>query len=364
MRVAAGPFSILVGTGHCDYGHCGRLPHTHSKRKVSFTIPVAATIILMALLIMASLATGPGIMVPADEIANTLHVSAAAAATTATLNLEPTTDAPMVLQPPFYPTCFVKYDDMRVAGCPYSACIRADNCTVSNPKCCIYVMHSMLSFLGHYLEAKCLQSEYVLVYGTLLAAIRNKTLFPYDSDVDIAATPLLLQFLELNATKEELWRYGYAVWYYKDHPALWRLCPHLHHPDPAMKQSFMSAKDEAIVDSVYPRNGPRYFSSHVDIWPMWRVADSTTDCKSPAGLDFARQLAVPWDAPSQPPIDNNLVALRYGSNISPCQMASLAKPGDVKYCALHAPMPYLVSRVPAQAQVSNQSYSVPTNAEQ
>jgi hypothetical protein len=43
----------------------------------------------------------------------------------------------------------------------------------------------------------------------------------------------VLQFLELNTTKEELWRHGYVVWHQAERGmGWWKMCPHIHHPSP------------------------------------------------------------------------------------------------------------------------------------
>lgn len=31
-------------------------------------------------------------------------------------------------------------------------------------------------------------------------------------DVDVGITPLALQYLELNSTREEMWKHGYTIW--------------------------------------------------------------------------------------------------------------------------------------------------------
>lgn len=60
----------------------------------------------------------------------------------AVVDLGPTTDAPMMPQPPFSPGCFPRHNvpnDMHEFGCPIIDCSLAENCTVSVPSCCAYV---------------------------------------------------------------------------------------------------------------------------------------------------------------------------------------------------------------------------------
>ena len=72
----------------------------------------------------------------------------------------------------------------------------------------------MLSFLHDFLASKCLETEYLAMFGTGLGAVRNNTIIPWTEDVDVGITPLALQFLELNSTREELWRHGYSLWHH------------------------------------------------------------------------------------------------------------------------------------------------------
>lgn len=95
---------------------------------------------------------------------------AAAAAEAAAAGLGPTTDVPMMVLPPFAPTCKVKIlgKDTGKFGCPILSCRMDANCTIHEPSCCAYLHYEMLSFFNQFLASKCLQHEYVLAHGTAL----------------------------------------------------------------------------------------------------------------------------------------------------------------------------------------------------
>lgn len=124
------------------------------------------------------------------------------------------TDAPMLPLPPFEPTCFAT--SMDQAGCPVLACRRDQACGVHDPSCCAFLNFEILKFLDDFMNLRCLQQEWVVLYGTALGALRDQTILPHTEDLDIGLTPLAVQMLELNSTRQELWRYGYAFWHDAD----------------------------------------------------------------------------------------------------------------------------------------------------
>jgi hypothetical protein len=67
-------------------------------------------------------------------------------------------------------------------------------------------------FFDQFLSSKGLQGEYMLVYGSALGALRNGTVLAHTGDVDFAISPTAVQSLELNSTRQELWRHGYSFW--------------------------------------------------------------------------------------------------------------------------------------------------------
>jgi hypothetical protein len=52
----------------------------------------------------------------------------------------------------------------------------------------------------------------MLVYGSALGAHRNGTVLAHTADVDYAMSAAVIQFLELNSTRQELWQHGYSFW--------------------------------------------------------------------------------------------------------------------------------------------------------
>lgn len=70
----------------------------------------------------------------------------------------------------------------------------------------------MMLFFDQFLASKGLEGEYLLVFGSALGALRNRTVLPHTSDVDFGFSPKVARLLERNETKRELWRHGYALW--------------------------------------------------------------------------------------------------------------------------------------------------------
>jgi hypothetical protein len=77
-----------------------------------------------------------------------------------------------------------------------------------------------------------------------LSAVRDSTILPHTQDLDVAVTPFLIQFLELNSTREELWRHGYAV-FLGEGSTFWKFHAHIHHPKPEFRNAFR------VMDEYY-----------------------------------------------------------------------------------------------------------------
>lgn len=106
-------------------------------------------------------------------------------------------------------------------------------------------------------------------------------------------TPLAIQFLEQNSTKELLWRHGYTFWYHYTR-GVWKICPHAGHPSPHFQAVMVTDQDVQAYES---RTG-RLMSGYADAWLMWPVADTTRRCSAPARdgeASMAALLRTPWD---------------------------------------------------------------------
>lgn len=162
--------------------------------------------------------------------------------------LGPITDAPMATLPPFEPTCLATdLARMQTWGCPVMHCSQDPSCTVYNTSCCAYLNYEMLSFFDSFMASKCLPDEMFVMFGTAIGALREQTILPHTEDVDLGLTPLALQFLELNSTREEIWRHGYAVWHHWDtgrNTGWWKMCPHRHHPSPHFQAAMVKEQIE------------------------------------------------------------------------------------------------------------------------
>lgn len=137
--------------------------------------------------------------------------------------LGPTTDAPMMVpMVPYEPMCFAHTKHMAKLGCPVIKCARDASCTVRNISCCAYFNNEILRFFDRFMSQKCMDSTYLVVYGTALGAIRDQTILPHTEDLDLGLTPQGLQFLEQNETRAELWQHGYVLYYYEHGGGFWQ----------------------------------------------------------------------------------------------------------------------------------------------
>lgn len=343
-------------------GNPGHVSETAMKaRKVSVGVCGVGCLMLNLVLLIFCLATRPG-----QAVFNTsgtpYKTAAAPKATTAHFGLA--TDTPMMTLPPFQPTCFVdRDDDMYKFGCPILSCDKDPSCTVDNPACCMHLHWKMLTFIDRFLESKCLQDEYLLAHGTALGAVRNKTTLYHTNDVDIAVSPLGLQFLELNSTRQELWRHGYALYHYSRwSEKWWKLGPHLHHPDPAFRAAFRAYKED--TDAWKEREGD-LLAVFADLWPMWPVPNNTTSCTTASGIDTSSALWTPWDSAFDG-LKNGTVnevdtcSDRFAANSS-AGSANSSGPRQQLWCTVYQAPPYNVITGSRLATVHNQSFPVATN---
>ena len=80
-------------------------------------------------------------------------------------------------------------------------------CTTGNVRCCASILKNALSFIDTFFELHNL--SYVIIYGTLLGAVRNNTIIPWTRDIDVAFFNRSSLFTE--EIRQELYRHGYHV---------------------------------------------------------------------------------------------------------------------------------------------------------
>lgn len=277
---------------------------------------------------------------------------------------------PAVL-PPFEPTCFARVKDMHTFGCPVMDCIRDPSCTVSNTSCCAFLNLQMLTFFDRFMADSCLQDEYLVVFGTALGAFRNQTILPTTEDIDLGLTPLALQYLELNSTKEALWRHGYAFWFHEER-GLWKMCPHVHHPSPHF-QAVMQF-NETLPSWQAKDVDNNWASAFVDGRLMWPVPNHTATCENhTTALDVQALLKVPWDKEDKGG-KTHTRKVNASKAINPCALRRAAtgpKGGNnaapqqrQKYCLSETAPPVVVSQGSKPAVIAGRHFPGAENVPQ
>ncbi|WIA14349.1 hypothetical protein OEZ85_002878 [Tetradesmus obliquus] len=202
-----------------------------------------------------------------------------------------TTEAPMRVFAPQLPLCFPDPVEMNRMGAPVMNCALDARCNVGDPRCCAYINFEMLKFLDSFLSSKCLEGEWLVVYGTALGGVRNGTILAHTQDVDLALSPRAIQVLEQNATKEELYRAGYLFWHHARR-GVWKLVPHHKHPSPQFRAVMLFNE---TVGQWETRTGS-FVGGYVDGWVMWPVPQGTRCDRRLRGANFTAMIqdAFPW----------------------------------------------------------------------
>ena len=101
--------------------------------------------------------------------------------------------------------------------CQHPPCSREDNC--SDPgfvRCCVDLLQELLEASDEFLKLHNL--SYYVFWGTLLGSVRNDSIIPYTSDVDLVVERADLSVLE----GIERWNSRYYFWV--ENPDIGRLC--------------------------------------------------------------------------------------------------------------------------------------------
>ena len=101
----------------------------------------------------------------------------------------------------------LKRKSAKLEMCAHLRCSHSHLCTTNNPFCCTYVLKTALFFLDTFFAKY--NISYVIVYGTLLGAVRNGTMIPWTRDLDIALFDK--KTLYDNQLRNELYEEGYLL---------------------------------------------------------------------------------------------------------------------------------------------------------
>ena len=105
------------------------------------------------------------------------------------------------------PTITISVIGKGVERCAYLNCSHSPQCTTQNKTCCAFILKRSLLFLDTFFRRH--NIPYVVIYGTLLGAVRNGTIIPWTHDVDIGF--FNKTYLWRKEIRDELDQYGYHI---------------------------------------------------------------------------------------------------------------------------------------------------------
>ena len=94
-----------------------------------------------------------------------------------------------------------------IEQCAYLNCSHSSEFTTDNVSCCASILKNALLFIDTFFEVHNL--SYVIIYGTLLGAVRNNTIIPWTRDIDVGYFNRTLMFTE--EIRQELYRHRYHI---------------------------------------------------------------------------------------------------------------------------------------------------------
>jgi hypothetical protein len=149
----------------------------------------------------------------------------------------------------------------RAALCAPLTCSTVSSCTARDPHCCAHLQSRMLAYWDRFMASKGLAQQHFLVYNSLLAAQRSRTLDAESLQLDVAVGSHALLVLQQFAAQQRLWRHGYVMVYSSNSSSSssvsnedgrtqrssgsnWRLCPHSRHPLPEFQRHMQQQQQQ------------------------------------------------------------------------------------------------------------------------
>lgn len=99
---------------------------------------------------------------------------------------------------------------------------------------------------------------------------------------------------------------------------------------------------------------------YTDLWPMWPVAETVTDCRKRTQINTTAMIATPWDTLVRPGVR---------ADINPCQYRkqqdgySDVKQVTQRFCIMYAVEPFYASPTPRTAQIEDRQFPTATDQE-
>ncbi|CAF4184857.1 unnamed protein product, partial [Adineta steineri] len=145
--------------------------------------------------------------------------------------------------------------------CAFLTCSHSPQCTTQNVTCCAYILKHSLLFIDTFFKHHNL--SYVIVYGTLLGAVRNKTIIPWTKDTDIGI--LDKTYLFTKKIRDELYQNGFHLF---ETLGLPRLCVHRYNTNTTLLATQDTRhKPPALISEV---------QAYIDLYSVSRINSSQT----------------------------------------------------------------------------------------
>jgi hypothetical protein len=125
---------------------------------------------------------------------------------------------------------------------PYS--LNENHCmkVVCRPKCG-YLLHRLFKIVTYVLNE--FSINYVIISGTLLGSVRNKTMIEHTEDVDIAIDRN--SSIKISSMRSKFWEYGINVWF----DIVWKMCIHPGSNDDLFRKNWSLDKGTKLYVDLY-----------------------------------------------------------------------------------------------------------------
>ncbi|CAF3957772.1 unnamed protein product [Adineta steineri] len=157
----------------------------------------------------------------------------------------------------------------NITHCAFLACSHSPQCTTQNVTCCAYILKHSLVFIDTFFKHHNL--SYVIIYGTLLGAVRNKTIIPWTKDIDIGITDMT--YLYTKKIRDELYQHGFHLF---ESFGLPRLCVHRN----ISNRTLLATYDRRHK----PPASTLELKVYIDLYSMYRIYGAQTPSKTPVFL--------------------------------------------------------------------------------